>query len=308
MRIVTRPDFDGIVCAALLSEAETIDVPVKWVQPSHVQQGRVEIRSGDILANLPFHPACSLWFDHHLTNRIQRPFKGCFEIAPSAAGIVYRYYRGRFTRSYDELVAWADRIDAARLSMQQVRAPEKYPYLLLSMTVNGSDPQGEPYWNHLVDRLRQASIGSVMQDEKVRRHCRRTLADNRAFEKLLRTHTRVEDHVAVTDLRSVPHAPSGNRFLVYALFPEAHVSVKIRPDSDDPGMLAVSVGHSIFNPGCRVNAGLLLAAFGGGGHRGAAACRFPENLADDYLPKIIDSLRANLPNEPDGSLSGPPAA
>lgn len=298
MRIVTRPDFDGIVCAVLLSATEAIDAAIKWVQPSQIQHGRVEIRSGDILANLPFHPACSLWFDHHLTNRIHRPFKGAFEIAPSAAGIVYRYYHNRFTRSYDELVAWADRIDAARLTMEQVRAPEKYPYLLLSMTVNGSDPNGEPYWNLLVEHLRQATIDDVMQNEKVMRRCRRTLADNIAFEELLRAHTRIKDHVAVTDLRSIPDPPAGNRFLVYALFPEAHVSVKIRCDSDDPGMLAVGVGHSIFNPGCRVNAGLLLAAFGGGGHRGAAACRFPESLADDYLPRIIASLRANIPNEP----------
>ena len=91
MRIVTRPDFDGVVCAVLLSDALKIKEAVKWVEPNAVQRGLVEIRKGDIIANLPYHDRCTLWFDHHYTNRIYRSFNGAFEIAPSAAGIIFKY-------------------------------------------------------------------------------------------------------------------------------------------------------------------------------------------------------------------------
>jgi len=88
MRIVTRPDFDGIVCAILLSEALDISEPVKWVEPNAMQRGVVEIREGDIIANLPYSDKCTLWFDHHYTNRIYDAFEGVFKIAPSAAGLL----------------------------------------------------------------------------------------------------------------------------------------------------------------------------------------------------------------------------
>ena len=89
MRIVTRPDFDGIVCAVLLFEALDIKDPVIWVEPSHVQKGLVDIQNEDIIANLPYDERCALWFDHHYTNQINTPFKGAFKIAPSAAGIIF---------------------------------------------------------------------------------------------------------------------------------------------------------------------------------------------------------------------------
>jgi hypothetical protein len=305
LRIVTRPDFDGIVCAVLLYEAENIAAPVKWTQPALVQSGQVDIRPGDILANLPFHPSCALWFDHHYTNCTDRPFKGVCEIAPSAAGVIYRYYAGKFSRDYSELVHWADLIDAAELTRDQVLTPEKYPYVLLSMTISGSDPEGEPYWNHLVDLLRRHPIGQVMEDEQVINRCRRTMTENTAYRQLLLAHTEVRKRVSITDLRSVENPPSGNRFLVYCLFPETVVNVKIRYDNQDPNLVAVSVGHSIFTPGCRVNVGLMLTEFGGGGHRGAGACRFEKHLAKRYIPRIIDILLANQPNEPGaGSSAG----
>ena len=149
MRIVTRPDLDGVVCAVLLKDAEKITEPVKWVQPNDIQKGLVDIRQGDIIANLPYDERCSLWFDHHYTNRITRPFKGAFELAPSAARVIFKYYKQRLQRDYSELVNEADKIDSADLSMAEVLYPEKHPYLLLSMTIFGHDADpcrssGEP--------------------------------------------------------------------------------------------------------------------------------------------------------------------
>ena len=108
---------------------------------------------------------------------------------------------------------------------------------------------------------------------------------------------RVQEKVAVTDFRSLAKAPSGNRFLVYSLFPEAHVHLRISHDSRRPEWVAINVGHSIFNPGCKVNAGVLLSDFGGGGHRGAASARFHISKAEEYIPQIIEALQKNESNE-----------
>ncbi|HSO66942.1 MAG TPA: exopolyphosphatase, partial [Desulfatirhabdiaceae bacterium] len=98
MRIVTRPDFDGVVCAVLLYDVLNIEEPVLWVEPSEVQKGQVAIRPDDVLANLPYSPVCAMWFDHHFSNEISVPFKGAFKIAPSAAGVIFDVYRSKFRR------------------------------------------------------------------------------------------------------------------------------------------------------------------------------------------------------------------
>lgn len=297
MRIVTRPDFDGVVCAALLSDALDIDEPVLWVEPSAVQKGQVEIGSGDIIANLPYRPGCSLWFDHHFTNRHTHSFDGVFRIAPSAAGLIYQYYRNRFSRDYKDLVAATDRIDAADLTEDEVLHPEKYDYVLLSMTIADGAKSDESYWNHLVDLLRRRPLDEIMKDPSVQQRCERARVLNAAYASYLREFTRVESHVAVTDFRSLPNAPIGNRFLVYSLFPETVVNMRICNITPPGDTIAVSVGHSIFNRNCRVNAGLLLAEFEGGGHRGAGSCRFAAAKADDYIPRILDILLKNEDNE-----------
>ncbi len=296
MRIVTRADFDGVVCAVLLKEAEAVDDPVKWVEPNQMQRGEVAIRKGDIVANLPFHPDCSLWFDHHYTNRPEVPFSGDFRIAPSAAGIIHDYYRNRFRRDYGELVRQADKIDAAELTQEEVRRPEDHPHILLSMTISSSDPSDEPYWNRLVDLLGRHGIDRVLEDPEVEARCRGVIARNRAYEVHLRENTRVEEGVAVTDFRSFDEAPSGNRFLVYSMFPEAAVHARIRHDREADKVI-VNVGHSIFNRTCRVNVGLMLSRFNGGGHAGAGSCTLDPASADETIGKIIEILKRNEKND-----------
>ncbi len=297
MRIVTRPDFDGIVCAVLLHEAINITEPVKWVEPNAVQRGKVDIRKGDIMANLPYDDRCALWFDHHYTNRIYRPFNGVFKIAPSAAGIIFNHYKDRFERNYEELVSATDRIDAADLSEAEVLHPEMHDYVMLSMTVvNGGEPD-EPYWNRLVDLLRQHDVQYVLGDLEVKERCRRAIEQNDQYAAYLKEYTRLEKHVSITDFRDLEDIPAGNRFLVYSLFPDSFVNLRIRYEKKDKEMTVVNIGHSIFNRRCNVNAGLLLADFGGGGHRGAASTRFKSSQADTYLPRIIDALQKNKNNE-----------
>ncbi len=295
MRIVTRADFDGVVCAMLLRRAEGRDLPLVWAEPGDMQRGLVDVRPGDIVANLPYNANCGLWFDHHFSNTPEGPVQGLFEMAPSAAGLVYRYYSDRIEKDYDELVHQTDRIDSAELTEDEVQHPENYPYVLLSMTIGGRELPDEPYWNRLVDLLDALAIDQVMADAEVRERCARVVAENRAYRDHLERHTTIDGVVAVTDFRDLPQTPRGNRFLVYSLYPQTVVQAKIRYNDRDRNRVIVSVGHSIFNRNCKVNVGLLLSNFGGGGHPGAGSCSFPKEKADAYIPAILNVLARNVP-------------
>ncbi len=298
MRIVTRADFDGVVCAVILFEALKIKKPVKWVEPSEIQKGQADIQEGDILANLPYNKNCSMWFDHHYSNQIDHSFEGAFEIAPSAAGVVYNYYKHGLNQDYSELIRETDRIDSADLNMDEVMFPEKHPYVLLSMTITGNRKEDEPYWNRIIDLLRKGDIKAIIKDQEVETRCRKVVEENREYKNHLLKHTTMKKHVAITDFRSFKKTLVGNRFLVYSLFSESVVNVKIRYDNDDREKVIVSVGHSIFNRNCNVNVGKMLSSFEGGGHAGAGACNFHVNKADEYIPKIVDILIKNRETGP----------
>ena len=297
MRIVTRPDFDGIVCAVLLFEALDVRTPVTWVEPNDVQKGLIPIQQGDVIANLPYDERCALWFDHHYTNQIEKPFEGAFKIAPSAAGIIYEYFKDRFQRDFGELVQAADKIDSANLTLEEVLHPENHPYVLLSLTVSNEDQPNEDYWNKLVELFRKRSIRQILKDPEVKQHCQAVTKQNDRYVEFLKAHTVLNQHVAITDFRAFDRPPSGNRFLVYSLFPESFVHVRIRYEDRNKQIIVVNIGHSIFNPDCKVNVGLMLVRFGGGGHPGAGSARFPVSQSDDYISQIIDCLVKNENNE-----------
>ncbi|MBF0469455.1 MAG: exopolyphosphatase, partial [Desulfamplus sp.] len=275
MRIVTRPDFDGIVCAVIILEAHQKDLPLIWLEPSQVQNGSADIKTGDIMANLPFHPGCSVWFDHHVSNRTpfldytssnnNRHIEGVFRIAPSAAGVVYQYYReqGLLTRDFNRLVQETDIIDSADLSMDQVLSPQDYPFILLSMTVKNRDDSDPPYWNRLVTLLRQKNIDQVLEEADVKRRCDKVVSENKEYSDILEKYTRIYGNISVTDFRSLKKAPSGNRFLTYSMFPQCVASVKIRYDDRDRNTVLVSIGRSIFKDGFNLNIGNLLSRYGG---------------------------------------------
>ena len=299
MRIVTRPDFDGIVCAVLLREAENIDRDILWTEPDEIQKGQVNIFKDDIMANLPWSSDCGLWFDHHISNKPGQDFKGAFDIAPSAAGVIYKYYKERkkLNSNYDELVLNTDIIDAADLNIDQVRYPENYPYILLSMTIRNQEYKDIPYWNKLIDLLMKTDIDHIIADPEVKKRCYNVIKENTAFERHLSTHTRIINKISITDFRPLDTVPEGNRFLIYSLFPETIASVKIRFGSskNQSGRknVQLSIGHSIFKKQCNVNIGNLLARYGGGGHAGAGGCTLDAETADETIEEILEIMFQN---------------
>lgn len=295
MRIVTRPDFDGIVCAVLLCRAENIEPNILWVEPNEIQTGKAVILKNDVMANLPWSPNCALWFDHHVSNKPQTPFNGAFDIAPSAARVVCNYYKeqGKLDNRYDELVLNTDIIDAADLNRDQVRYPEKYPYILLSMTIRNRDYADSAYWEKLVDLLMKTDIDRVLEDPDVKIRCAGVIEENAAYASHLTAHTTIRHAISITDFRSLDTVPGGNRFLTYTLFPETIASVKIRYDGPEHNHVLISIGRSIFNRQCHVNIGNLLARFGGGGHAGAGGCTLTAQAADQAIEEILDILFEN---------------
>ncbi len=295
MRIVTRPDFDGIVCAVLLYQAENIDTDIKWVEPNEIQKEKANILKGDIMANLPYSPNCSLWFDHHISNKPKGNFQGAFDIAPSAARVIYEYYKekGKLDNRYDELVFNTDIIDAADLTRDQVQHPEKYPYIILSMTIKNQDYKDLPYWNKLVNLLNETDIGPILEDPEIKSRCERVIDENIAYEKHLIDHTKIRHNISITDFRGLDIVPEGNRFLTYSLFPECHTSIKIRFDGPKKKQVLISIGHNIFNQNHIINIGNLLSKFGGGGHAGAGGCTLQASTADNDIKQILEVLFQN---------------
>lgn len=294
MRIITRPDFDGIVCAVLLKEAVGSRLPIRWTEPGDIQHGRTQCDSQDIVANLPLPDRCALWFDHHISNETRRSFKGLFRVAPSAARLVYEYYGDRIDKRFDDLVQQADKIDAAQLVLDEIVHPERYPYVLLSMTVYLHQPSDLDYCDHLVELLRACAMDELLKDPLVRQRCEHAVAANKEYREHLKKHTTLHGIATVTDFRGLQPVPDGNRFLVYSLFPESVVNVKLFHEGD---LAVLKIGHSIIHRGCRVNVGQLLARYGGGGHRGAGACRFERQRANEVLSEILKVLEKNEPED-----------
>ncbi|MBV8519402.1 MAG: exopolyphosphatase [Acidobacteria bacterium] len=300
MRLVTRGDLDGLTSAVIITMKEPVD-ELLLVHPQDITDQRVDIRSDDILTNLPYDPRCGMWFDHHLlTDSNQRPsgaFRGRYDIAPSAARLVYDYY---LEQAPDDpallrlapLVDETDRLDAALLTPTDVESPRDY--ILLGYTMDSRTGLGafDDYFRKLVAWLKTMSIDEVLAQPDVRERVERIRADQADFKRLLVRNSFLLNNVVVTDLREIDRLPAGNRFLVYSLFPQANVSLRVHWGPRENSVIA-AVGHSIFNRTCKTSVGELMSRFGGGGHRGAGTCVLPVERAADAIDEILYELQAN---------------
>ncbi|HEX8152462.1 MAG TPA: exopolyphosphatase [Thermoanaerobaculia bacterium] len=297
MRLVTRGDLDGLTSAVIITLEEPID-DILLVHPQDITDKRVEIGPDDVLANVPYHPNCGMWFDHHLlTASNETPpseFKGRYGLAPSAARLVYDYYLGRDPRltRFAKLVEETDRLDGAHLTPEDVENPQDY--ILLGYTIDSRTGLGgfQEYFLKLVDWLKQMSIEEVLAQPEVRERIDRIRREQTDFRALLQRNSFQLNNVIVTDLREIERLPAGNRFLVYTLFPDANVSLRVHWGPNHESVVA-AVGHSIFNRTCNTSVGELMSKYGGGGHRGAGTCILPMDKAADAIDEILFELQAN---------------
>jgi len=313
MRLVTRADFDGLVCGALVTKFEKID-DYLFVEPKFMQDGLVAIRRGDVITNLPYHPNCTLWFDHHITNTTPNFLKpimigqGGFRLAPSAARVVYEYYTELVNRqqatgnrnSPEEIAEFlgtarmqhlmheVDRVDAGKLEQEDVLNPQGY--VLISMTTDGKNAGDPPYWLKVIDLLRDTSLAETLSDPDVKQRCQRIQDEQEKLRKLLLERTMYKGNVIYCDLRGVKEIPDGNRFLIFTLFPKGNIQVKVAHDSQRENTTAISVGYNIFNPTSNVNVGELLTNYGGGGHKVVGSSRVPNDKAEQAIKEILAAV------------------
>lgn len=293
MRLVTRGDLDGLTSAVLLSTMGKID-SIELIHPQDITDNKFEITENDIMANLPYHPRCALWFDHHLlTDSNKKPpkdIKGRHAIAPSAARVIYDYYASDKLKKYEHLVRETDRLDAAQLSLEDITHPKGV--ILLGFTIDGRTGIGQfqDYFENLVEWLQTMPIEEVLKQPDVAVRVRFLKDENANFHKVLKENSRLDGNVIITDFRSVEEVPVGNRFLVYTLFSEANVSVRLQW-GPKKSFVAATLGHSIFKRTSRASCGEICSRFGGGGHRGAGAVPLRGDHVDDQIAEIIKMLK-----------------
>lgn len=304
MRLVTRSDFDGLVTAVLLKKLGMID-EMKFVHPKDMQDGTVTVTDQDILTNVPYVPGCGMWFDHHASElkRSQEEgfvFRGEVRLADSAARVVYDYFGGKdkFGGELDDLMRGVDKADAAKFSKEDILHPQGWDLLSFLMDSRTGLGRYRDYnisnyqlMEKLVDLCAAHPIADILEDPDVKQRVDRYFELDAEFRKMLLQYTKTDGNVIVTDLRGVETIYPGNRFLIYALYPEQNVSLWI-VDGYQKQNVAIACGHSIVNRGCAVHVGHLMREHGGGGHEAAGTCQVSYAEADRTIADIVNSFRS----------------
>ncbi|TAN42383.1 MAG: exopolyphosphatase [Nitrospirae bacterium] len=293
MRLVTRGDLDGLVSAVLITTMEEID-SIALIHPQDITDKKFEITDSDILTNLPYHPKAALWFDHHqLTDSNEKPpadFRGRHAIEPSVARVVYDYYSSEKLKRFEHLVSETDRFDSAQLEITEVTDPKGE--ILIGFTIDSRSGIGsfKDYFMKLVDWFKTMSVDEILQQPEVAERIRLMRENNTAFLADLKAHSKKDGNVVITDFRSLDRLPVGNRFLIYTLFPDTNVSVRMQWGPQKK-FVAVTVGHNLFNRTSKANCGMICSAFGGGGHKGAGGCILASDKAEAQIAEIISLLK-----------------
>ncbi len=306
MRLVTRSDFDGLACGALLKEAGIID---HWTfaHPKDLQDGLVEITENDCLANVPFVEGCGLWFDHHSSEQQRQDlagkYKGESRLAPSCARIIYDYYGGRERfPQFDDMMIAVDKVDSGNLTIDEVQNPTGW--ILVGYLM---DPRtGLGRWRNftisnyalmekLIDACRTMTTAEILAMPDVVERIEVYCEQDKKFREMVAAHTKTMGNLIVSDLRGVDPIYSGNRFLIYSMFPEQNISAWIVSGRGGQGCSA-AVGYSILNRSCTVDVGKLMLKYGGGGHHQVGTCQFSDADMPVRLPMLIEEL-ASMVNE-----------
>ena len=304
-RLVTRSDFDGLACAMMLRELGIID-EIKFVHPKDVQDGKVELSDNDITTNLPYDPRVSIAFDHHESeiDRLKAQETGGKLIidpnARSAARVVYDYYGGKatFPRVSDELMTAVDKGDSADFTLDEILHPTGWVllhYLMDPRTGLGRfrDFRISNYelMMELIGYCMDHSIDEILELPDVKERVDLYFEQSELFEAQLKRIAKIYDKVVVLDLRDEEIIHAGNRFMIYALYPETQISVHVAWGFRKQNT-AVMIGKSIVNKGSQVDIGELCLRYGGGGHRNAGTCQLDNDKVDAQLPDIIRALNA----------------
>ena len=300
-RLVTRSDFDGIVCAVLLEQIQMIN-DIIFVHPNDMQHGRVSISKNDIIANLPYVSGCHLSFDHHSSEILRLSKKHPNQIinpkAPSAARVLYEYYGGedQFTGISTDLLDAVDKCDSGQFSMDDVLNPEGWPLLNFIM-----DPRtglgrfhGFRFPNYelmmnLVEWCQEYSVDEILELPDVKERVQLYREQEKMFKEQIERRAEIIGNLIFLNYLEEETLHVGNRFMVYAMFPQCNISIH-QTWGHDRKKIVFSCGKSIFDRSAKTNVGELMLEYGGGGHVAAGTCQIEPNMADTVKQALIQKI------------------
>lgn len=301
-RLVTRGDFDGVVSGALLLELEMID-DIVFAEPKDIQAGYFDVGPNDILTNLPYVEAAHLCLDHHASEikRVGDHDNLVIDAdAPSAARVVYNHFGGaaKFPKISTEMMDAVDQADAAQYTEEEILAPN--PWILLNFIL---DPRSavdrigkfaisrEQFMKDMMIYCRHHPIDEILRIPDVEERLHLYTAHEELFERQLKRCTTVHEKLLVCDMRGEDELFVGNRFMLYALFPQCNLSIQVIPEENGTQTL-LAVGKSLLDRSSPVDVGLLMLEYGGGGHKQVGSCRVDNDKVDDVLAALVDIIAA----------------
>ena len=300
-RLVTRSDFDGLVCAVLFKELGMID-DIKFVHPKDMQDGKVEISGRDITTNLPYVEGAHLVFDHHYSETIRAGGKRDNHIiqadAMSAARVVYNYYGGakRFPKISEEMMVAVDKADAAQFSVEEILRPKDWEllnYLMDPRTGLGRFREfrisNYQLMMDLIDSCRDLTIGEIMKLPDVQERVKLYFEQEEKFIEQVKRCSKIHKNLIVLDLRKEEVIHAGNRFMIYALYPETNISIHCLMGFRNQNTV-FACGKSIVNRSSKTNIGELMLKYGGGGHHAAGTCQIDHDKAEKVLQELVEKI------------------
>ena len=301
-RLVTRSDFDGLVCAVLLKELEMID-DILFVHPKDMQDGLIDITERDITTNLPYVPTAHLSFDHHHSETIRvegLPENHVIdESVPSTARVIFNHYGGaeRFPNIDQDMMDAVDKADAAMYELNDIIFPEKWALLNFVMDARTGLGRFRDFrisnyqlMMNLIDECRENTIDQILELPDVKERTELYMEHDGPFKEQIKRCSTQHGNVVRLDLRSEDVIFAGNRFLIYALYPDCTVSVHILWGKQKRNTV-FAVGKSIIERNSRTNIGELMLEYGGGGHRKAGTCQVDHEDAERVLAELTERLQ-----------------
>jgi nanoRNase/pAp phosphatase (c-di-AMP/oligoRNAs hydrolase) len=300
-RLVTRSDFDGLVCAVLLKQLGLIE-DITFVHPKDMQDGKVPVTARDITTNLPYVPGVHLAFDHHASEALRVPGRHDNHIidpeAPSAARVVYDHYggRGRFGGQFDEMMAAVDQADSAQYSKDEILHPDGWTFLNYLMDARTGLGRFREFrisnyqlMMQMIDECLTKSAAEILETPDVRERVDLYRDHEERFSEQLRRCSTVHGNLVVLDLRDEETIWAGNRFTIYALFPDANISIHCLWGRERQNTV-FATGKSIVNRSSTTDIGALMLEYGGGGHEAAGTCQVDNEDADRVLDELIGRI------------------
>lgn len=303
-RLVTRSDFDGLVCAVLLKQKFEID-DIKFVHPKDMQDGKVEITSNDIVTNLPYVADSYLTFDHHLSETIRNEGGLDNHIidpnAPSAARVVWDYYGGAetFPAEWEEMMTAVDKGDSAQFSRDEVLDSQDWNLLNFLMDARTGLGRFREFrisnyalMMDLIDYCKNHTIKEILALPDVKERIDLYRDHENKFKEQVQRCATVHDNLVVLNLVEEETIYAGNRFMIYALFPQCNISIH-KMWGFQKQNIVFATGKSIFDRGSKTNVGELMLKYGGGGHNAAGTCQIPTADADTVEQELIAAITAD---------------